>query len=50
MVVAFGIALGVSSLLSSAIGTQVRVDGMNCSLGNSAADGPIYDAYLLVPY
>lgn len=50
VVVSFGIASGVSSLLSSAIGTQVRIDGTNCSLVNSQADDPNYDAYSLVSY
>lgn len=50
VVISFGIASGFSSQISSAIGTQVRVDGTNCSLINSQADDPNYDAYSLVPY
>lgn len=50
VVVAFGTASGFSSLISSAIGNQVLVDGTNCSLVNSQADDPKYDAYSLVPY
>lgn len=50
VVVAFGIASGFSSQISSAIGTQVRVDGTNCSLVNGAVDIPDYDPYSLYPY
>lgn len=50
VLVAFGVASGFSSQISSAIGTQVRVDGTNCSLVNGQADDPNYDSWSLVPY
>lgn len=49
VVVAFGIASGFSSQISSAIGTQVRVDGTNCSLVGSQANDPV-KSWDLVPY
>lgn len=50
IVVSFAVASGFSSQISSAIGTQVRLDGTNCSLVNSQADDPNYDAHSRVPY
>lgn len=50
VVVAFGIASGFSSQISSAIGTQVRVDGTNCSLVNYDVEDPNFDPYALLPY
>lgn len=50
VVIAFGIASGFSSQISSAIGTQVRVDGTNCSLVNYDVEDPNFDPYALLPY
>lgn len=49
VLVAFGIASGFSSQISSAIGTQVLVDGTNCSLVNSQPNDPDYDPSSLIP-
>lgn len=50
VVVAFAIASGFSSQISSAIGTQVLIDGENCSLYNSQADDPEFDSFSSFPY
>lgn len=50
VVIAFGIASGFSSQISSSVGSQVLIDGENCSLYNSQADDPDLGGYTSFPY